>query len=492
MSDNNKDKRLHICETFDYLQSEIHLLEPKSKKQEDIVKREFHRDDDNQVDSYYIAPQFYTRNKYDRFWDYPVLFEEDGVSIWVDGTLYLRHLITSAGVGPFDVNALLSKASRLLEYKKFVESHKADYKDFSQRRPQARITYRYYVHLFDLGISAGVLNQKTGVVYDFYKWLSELKHSKIDLSRVDQVQNVWISYKKNNSRASVDSGSKGKYVQKRSQTLRTPAPSDPKRGYIREQGEDLRPLDKKELKLLIQSLESDLFNTQERLVCSVALNTGARKQSVFTLRRSSFDNCNEDTLESDGTFKISIGGTNLVSSKRNKVSYLYFPKDTVDAIVSYIESDEYKERLIKYQAKFPDLQKGDEYVFLSSQGTPRYMAHTDPYFRQYGHKIKGKLAKDIVAKLKNDESISKFPHDFTFHWLRATYAKSYYDHLLPQVNDGSILLTDVIHRIARRLGHEEISTTQLYINIFKHFDYLLDAQNRYEEEVYRGIYNYED
>ena len=116
------------------------------------------------------------------------------------------------------------------------------------------------------------------------------------------------------------------------------------------------------------------------------------------------------------------------------------------------------------------------------------MSVRDPYFRQIGHKKKGKLAKDIVAKLKADDSIKNFPRDFTFHWTRATFARNYYEHLLPQVNEGKLTVTDALHLVAKRLAHSDITVTQMYIDIFNKYDYLLDAQNRYEERVYQGVY----
>ena len=127
------------------------------------------------------------------------------------------------------------RASKLLDYLLFCEDNNLDWLDFSGARPSLRPTYKYFYHLIKEGRRSNqVINQYTAAVYHFYKYVSEHWHYP-DLKRVDTIKQVRLIVQSPKGAKIID-------AEKRSQTRRTPPSSSVPLGFVREDGEDLRPL----------------------------------------------------------------------------------------------------------------------------------------------------------------------------------------------------------------------------------------------------------
>lgn len=418
----------------------------------------------------------------------PFLFHRNGKP-WFEANSYLidcvRHK-TSVGRPTDDIRR---RASKLLDYLMFCEDEGLDWLDFSGKRPVLRPTYKYFYHLVSDGRrSAAVINQYTGVVFNFYKFVSCVWHN-IDMERVDTTKQVKFILKG-------DFGNKLIVAEKRSQTQSSPTQSPVPIGWVREDGEDLRPLANIELSDFLNVLKGSVWSAQERLILLTALMTGARKQTVLTLRMKNLEAFAEGKMQRDGTYLLYAGPGTGMDTKRDRKQRLYVPKQLAEELKVLAYSPMAKKRREKHYQKFEkehselsSLAEEDMYVFLSDQGGCYYMAKDDPRFSIVKSRPAGQVTETITRKLLHYTS-DGFPKDFSYHWLRATYAFQLYQHLQPLIASGHIRPGEEISYIQHRLHHKNRETTENYLKLFKMHSEKLAAQELYEERLfYFGSYD---
>ena len=122
------------------------------------------------------------------------------------------------------------------------------------------------------------------------------------------------------------------------------------------------------------------------------------------------------------------------------------------------------------------------YVFLSPEGEPHYMAKDDPRYKTTKSRQQGRNTYYMKTKLFKNIDIC-FPRDFTFHWLRATFALHYYRWLQPLIVKGFATDGDIISLVQKRLHHSDRKTTEHYLKLFDSVSDRLVAQKIYEERV---------
>lgn len=411
---------------------------------------------------------------------FPFILNEDG-SPWKEANLFLFTSLIEGRKGFSDSNSVRMKANMLLDYKLYCENNAIDIFDFSGRKPQ-RPTYRYFTHLLEKYKSGmlqrRVLNKKTKVVYDFYKHLSMQNRSEIEIERVDTVESIKLYLKDSHGHTyTVQKEKRWQTVPECHQSKPTPI------GFVREYGEDLRPLNASELELLIDVLESDVFAVDERLIHYIALHTGARKQSILTMRMKHLKCFTANNVLSDGTYIVHAGPGTGIDTKFNKKQALYFPNKLAENIVVYAKSKKASDRRNKFISKHGKLISDDDmYVFLSPEGEPHYMAKDDPRYKTTKSRQQGRNTYYMKTKLFKNIDIC-FPRDFTFHWLRATFALHYYRWLQPLIVKGYATDGDIISLVQKRLHHSDRKTTEHYLKLFDSVSDRLVAQKIYEERV---------
>lgn len=435
-------------------------------------------------DSYYIIPEpIYNSRGEDYVYNFPFLLNQDGSS-WEEANDYLfQKSIDNNHLGK-DTAPLRRVASQLLDYKIFCDANKIDYLDLSARRPSGRPLQRYFVELVEnSGLQPDNINTRTGIVYSFYKHLSKQDDYNIDIDRVDTTRSVKIMME----------GRKGgftKTVQKRSMTLRTSKEVNPVNiGYVRDEGEDLRPLSNKEFDSFVELLHNGKFDVDERLMCRIALFTGARKQTILTMRMKHLELFTGDYLLPDGTYALHAGNSSDIDSKFNKKQTLYFPKGLAEQIVVYANSKSVKKRREKFRQNLHKLKSEDAisdddiYLFLSNQGNCHYMARNDYRHAKTKSKATGQrtdsLCKKLLKYLPDD-----FPQDFTFHWLRATFGHKYYQYLMSLVEKDIIKNGEVITRVQARMHHSKRETTENYLKLFLNINDRIKIQEMYENQLF--------
>lgn len=430
----------------------------------------------------YMTPEIGSSVIDRNIYNFPFLFELDGFP-WFEANSYLLSLVVNSHCSNRPTDSIRIKASRLLDYKLFCEREGLDWLDFTGKRPSNRPTYKYfnYLHLSSKKKPA-VINQFTAVVYDFYKFVSKYWHH-IDMDRVDTVNTVKYFVQTSTGSLAIDRV-------KRSQTLRTPSSSPPEIGYVTDHGEDLRPLKNEQLSELLDVISTEKWTQLERLILKTALYTGARKQTVLTIRVKHIKQFTDLLLRQDGTYRLDAGPGTGIDTKFGKDQDLYFPKILADELTVFSKSVLFNRRRIelkqKMAAEFPSLpviSHDDTYLFLSNQGNCYYMASDDPRYPYVRSIPSGQVTATITEKLKKNVS-DDFPKGFSYHWLRATYAYQRYQNLEQLVENGSLSRSDQISWIQRRLHHRSRETTENYLKLFKVIDDRVIAQNLFEEKLF--------
>lgn len=408
---------------------------------------------------------------------FPMLFLASGEP-WVEANSFLLNLVANKHIHTRPTDDARRKASKLLDYLLFCEASGVDWMDFSGKRPSLRPTYKYYRHLIDQGgRSAAVINQYTRVVYDFYDFVSRNWH-ELDMARVDTVKQLQVLLP-------TASGYKPINIEKRSQTKSSPGISPVPIGFVRDDGEDLRPLKNSQLAELLQLIDGDSWSAQERLIVLGALMTGARKQTVLTLRMKHLRSFTEDRLRPDGTYLVHAGPGTGIDTKFDKPQRLYFPQQLADDLKLMANSVSAKKRRAAFMSRiatdYPgiEIDEDDIYVFLSDQGNCYYMAEDDPRYPYVKSRPIGQVTETIKRKLMRAVS-GKFPVSFSYHWLRATFAFQVYQYLLPLLKAGKLQPGEEISIIQHRLHHADRATTENYLKLFNMYSEKLAVQELYE------------
>lgn len=418
---------------------------------------------------------------------FPFLFHANG-DPWQEANAYLLWLMRDRSPLNRRTDDVRRCASKLLDYLLFCEDSNLHWLDFSGARPPLRPTYKYYYKLIiDGDRSSAVINQYTAAVYHFYKYVSEYWHV-LDMKRVDTSKQVRLIIQ--NSK-----GTRVIKVERRSQTRRAPANSAVPIGFVREDGEDLRPLSNLELGTFLDTINNEKkWSTVERLILLTSLMTGARKQTVLTIRLKHLKAFQEDRLLPEGAYKLHAGPGTDIDTKNDKAQTLYFPKQLADELIMLSSSPMMKVRREKLRAQleedYPSLSmdESDMYLFVSDQGNCYYMARSDPRYSAVRSPQKGQVTGTIKKKLLQKIS-SEFPNDFSYHWLRATYAYQLYQRLQVLVKDGLMRLGEDIDFIQKRMHHESRETTESYLKLFRVSHEKVIAQEVWENILFNGAYS---
>ncbi|WP_339664676.1 site-specific integrase [uncultured Pseudomonas sp.] len=411
-------------------------------------------------------------------YNFPIIMHADGLP-WIEANSFLLNLVANKHSKSRPTDEARRKASKLLHYLMFCENNKIDWKDFSGKRPSLRPTYRYYRHLLDEGNkSAAVINQYTGTIYDFYKFVAQY-WLDIDMERVDTVKKLKLMLQSTTGHRAID-------IEKRSQTRPTAGVSPVPIGFVRDDGEDLRPLTNSQLSTLLDVMYGKEWSALERLIVLTALMTGARKQTVLTLRVRHLEGFTSDKLRSDGTYLLRAGPGTGIDTKFGKDQRLYVPKQLAEDLLLWSASPAAKKRRSIFLTGISDHENGqsyseqDCYLFLSDQGNCYYMAEDDPRYSSVKSRPIGQVTETIRKKLMRTVD-KNFPISFTYHWLRATFAFQLYQQLVPLLQAGNLQYGEEISIIQHRLHHADRETTENYLKLFMMYSEKLVAQERYED-----------
>lgn len=251
-------------------------------------------------------------------------------------------------------------------------------------------------------------------------------------------------------------------------------------------GGELRPLNYHEQETLIKTLK-DLNNTEITLIFLIGLCTGARLQTILTLRRENFHYVPEEPMTEVAVYagRYNKNGNGLVDSKGDKSITIYLPIELYKRIQLYLNSERALKRHKKsaHPTKNLDLQ----YVFISQQGNPFYMSKSDANAKFYQQLPTGQAVTTFVCqRLKPKLSELGFTGSFKFHDTRATFGMNIVNHGLEQINikdniGGSI---DLLFRFVKvRMCHSDLKTTQQYFDFNSNMKIVKEAKLGWEKHL---------
>lgn len=385
------------------------------------------------------------------FQSFPIIFQGDGKP-WDEANVFLFKRLEntpSPNMGTF-----IGMAEDLAAYRRYLESVPIDWLCFPAHK-LARPTYRYRSHLVHETLAgklkASTANRKIGVVVRFYRWMIE--ESLITPDNPPWKEEVrLISTRGDYGQPSV--------MKIKSTDLRIDVPKqdDPTNESIYDGGK-LRPLSPMEQDWIVEALE-ELGNTELTLIHLFALVTGARIQTILTLKVR-----NIMKLDcSDKAPQCPVGPGTGVDTKNNKKLTLFVPPWFCESLLTYGLSERARKR--RLSAIGGDTE--DQYLFLSVHGAPMYVSKQDKAnveLRPRRHRIAGQAVRqnisDSVIPLIREKHDAKF--HYRFHDLRASYGMNIVDHLAPLIDSGKITYTAALNFVRVRLGHESLITTERYL-----------------------------
>jgi hypothetical protein len=255
----------------------------------------------------------------------------------------------------------------------------------------------------------------------------------------------------------------------------------PKRDYAWDRriddGGKLLPLSRHEQKTLVKALKL-LGNRDYELMHYTALLTGARIQTVLTLRWGDF--ATPPSQINQWPFKLQCGpGTGIDTKGDVPDVHLSVQKDLYEWLHIYAVSDRAGSRREKSNLK----QDPMNYLFLSSQGGPHYESKADrnalwdsaepPLKRSSptGQNLRSFITDYVIPEIR--KTIPAF--HYQFHDLRATFGVNWVDAVMrnQDTRQRYIWTRDQLRKL---MWHKRPTTTDLYIDYRQHTELLEKAE----------------
>ena len=338
----------------------------------------------------------------------------------------------------------------------------------------SRPTYRYRAELqqmiWDGDISPNTASRRMSSIIGFYRWLERQYDTNFEypLWQDKEMFITFLDYK---------GFSQSKPVRSTDLAVPIPKQCDDYGEFIQDGGK-LRPLSKKEQLALVKSLKT-IGNPEMTLAFLIALTTGARIQTVFTLR---LKHILIKISDGQNNLPVYVGMGTAVDTKYQKKTTIFIPLWLHEQLKIYVNSQRAQRRRELTKHQFNSEQ--EQYAFLTRNGTPYYIADSDPLLRTYRHPPRGvSVRKFIKAYLEPELASLGTNLKFRFHDLRATFGLNLLEEKLNLVQQGNAKLLDVLMHVRNRMGHNNLSTTERYLEFRKKHDLAISTQSEFEKHL---------
>lgn len=386
---------------------------------------------------------------FEEYRQFPLLVNDDGTQ-WIDANRYMLWKINSNP--KINHKTLYSIAASLKDFRIYCDTESIDY--LVAPRKILRPPWLYRKHLFresgKNNIELSTVKGRLSVLGGFYEWLATIEgvEFRYPMYSADTVSVKYVDKYGNPKMKEVESKDLGR--------VRVGGDRHGDQGYVIDEGR-LRPLNSKEQTLLFEALYS-LENPEMLFGFLIAILTGARMQTVYTLRLRQFlvDIKGEEDIE------ILVGPGTKCDVKGDKLYRLVLPVWLYRSIQTYISSSRAKTRREKARS-FED--EMDQYVFLTRGGLPYYTAKEDIKNGTFDQTASGEAVRVFIyGRLKSWAEQRGAVLKFAFHDLRATFATNYLfgDDPSGQEN-GEIDIRRRLVSLKERMGHSSLITTEGYL-----------------------------
>jgi integrase len=397
----------------------------------------------------------------------PVLIQSDGLP-WEIGSAYLLTVLKSKQ--PWDMETLRSRANYLLAYLRFLEDTGTHFMHFPFNKSE-RVTYLFRDMLQSFivkGLNPQYASNIINAVVHFYRTIAEENFiSEEDFKNLPfKTINRFIKF--------LDAKGFGRFKTVTTSDIAIKHSKPHKRLDRISDGGELRPLRVEEQRSILSAFDRQLCPYHLELMMRIALSTGARIQTVCTIRvhhiRSAYRKIISDNL-SCIEIQAGNGAENegyLINTKRGKLHRLLFPRKLIEDLYIYATADYHQSLMGRSYYGKGDLN----YLFLTETASPFYISkqeiqdrqNTDSYYsvnsadfvQNKGDTVRMNL-NTFRKKLK-----SEFPDVgyFKFHDLRATFGMN----LVRRLESKGYKSGRILSEVKSRMGHSSIATTQEYLD----------------------------
>jgi hypothetical protein len=398
----------------------------------------------------------------------PIVLCNDG-SPWAEATLYL---LDRAKLNPRQTSSLVPIANDLVAYRRWLDEYGFEWDDFNSHERLATPTYQYRAFLIseiEAGrISRNVARRAISTLLGFYRHLiGHARYRFVPKHAPWRESRVGIS--------ATDGKGFGHIIQVTTTDLTiAKAESGTIGDMVIEDGGKLRPLPWDEQKVLFAVLRA-LGNTEYLLMHLISILTGARLQTVLTLRLSHFLTPPSKVAK---LYKLRCGPGTGIDTKGSKGNvYLVMAQPLYEAIHIYALS----ERAQRRQDKSSRGRDQSNYLFLTQQGNPFYDSNEDrmrlPGTRRTvktGQALWDFINKQVIPEVRR--TIPGF--HYRFHDMRATFGLNWCD-AVEKIEGTPFSYQWALNQLRQRMWHSNSDTTEKYLN-YRHTHRLLDKA----EEAY--------
>ena len=388
----------------------------------------------------------------DTFPLFPVVRLAEGAP-WAEANVWLIDMMESKS-SP-NMLTFAGIADDLVAFRRYLDYEGVDWLTFPANKRQ-RPTYRYSASIrlaVQAGeLSPGVAKRRMGAVVRFYRWLmTEAGFRPANAPWVESDR--FIEFKDQKGFSSVIE------VKTTDLSISGRRAEDPWDDHIQDGGR-LRPLPSSEQSVLLESLAT-LGNTEMTLIHLFALFTGARIQTVLTVRAKHVMREPEEFHGDD--IRLACGPGTGIDTKGGVKGVLHLPRSFYERLYIYVHSDRARKRR--------RLADGDDHpdqpLFLSHRGAPLYegRASRDPLTtgaRVRRHVKTGQAVRQFIrdellpmmrVRLDNPR------YEFSFHDLRATFGLNMVD----AMTASGTKYTRALDHLRQLMWHVQPSTSERYL-----------------------------
>jgi hypothetical protein len=349
-----------------------------------------------------------------------------------------------------------SIADDLVAFRRYLDDEGIDWLVFPANKRQ-RPTYRYSASIklaVQAGeLSPGVAKRRMGAVVRFYRWLmTEVGFRPANAPWVESDR--FIEFKDQKGFSGVIE------VKTTDLSISGRRAEDPWDDRIQDGGR-LRPLPPSEQSVLLESL-AGLGNTEMTLVHLFALLTGARIQTVLTVRAKHVMR-KPDGFHGDD-IRLACGPGTGIDTKGGVRGVLHLPRSFYERLYVYVHSNRARKR--RQLADGGD--HPDQPLFLSHRGAPLYEDRasrgplsTGPQERRHvktGQAVRQFIRDELLPMMRVQFGNPRY--EFSFHDLRATYGLNMVD----TMTANEMKYTRALDQLRQLMWHARLSTTEGYLS----------------------------
>lgn len=409
--------------------------------------------------------------------DFPIITKSNGEP-WDLGNLYLMWKFSEdAKYDQPRMSTFASIANHLMAFLRWIEHSQSEGKDVHElyfpEQAQRRVTYQYHRYLKRClrqrpqPISIGVAKARMSAVVGFYRGL--VKGGLVAETAIEnppyESRVVGIPLVNSIGLAHIKS------VESTDLSFKQPMRNEPDDVII--DGGALRPLSLQDQEVAYKYL-CEHAGRDFQLIFLFALMTGARKQTIGTLRIKQIRDLLPKCKDAEGEVFLPVGSGTGIDAKQQShgVGYrLAIPNSLVLRLIDYIDSNVSRER--RAISFYGDTD--ENYVFLTKRGTPFYTSQREIKDRQnsvYSQRLSAKERVDfpisegqsitnrlnrVIEKIQIDHPSFR---KFRFHDLRASYGTNYVEDAVA----ANTPRNKIMNQLKARMGHAHVTTTLAYLD----------------------------